>query len=73
MADKNETPSSRKAAVESLKLLLRLAFLVGIPSILAELAKSKPEWGGAIGVILLVIDKYIHTNPDIKLNGLSPV
>ena len=71
--DKNDTSNSRKAAVESLKLILRLSLLVGVPAILGELAKSKPEWGGAIGVILLVIDKYIHENPSIKSNGISPV
>lgn len=73
MADKNETTNSRKAAVEALKLLFRISLLVGIPAILAELAKSKPEWGGLIGVILLVIDKYIHENPSIQANGISPV
>lgn len=73
MADKNETANSRKAAVEAVKLIFRLALLVGVPAILGELAKSRPEWGGAIGVILLVIDKYLHENDDIQINGLSPV
>lgn len=65
MAKKNPT-------LETVKFVTRIAVLVGVPAVLAELAVQKPEWGGWIGVALAVWDKYRHENPNTPAKGLLP-
>lgn len=57
---------------ETTKFVARTSLLVGVPAVVAELAKSKPEWGVWLGIVALVVDKLVHENKDVKLNGLLP-
>ena len=61
-----------KSAWETTKFVARTAVLVGVPAVLAELIKSKPEWGVWLGIVALIVDKLIHENKDIKANGVLP-
>lgn len=64
MAKKNPT-------LETLKFVTRTAVLVGVPAVLAELAVQKPQWGFWLGLVGMIVDKYIHNSP-VKAKGLLP-
>lgn len=62
----------QKAFIETFKFIFRTVVLVGVPSVVAELVKQKPEWGAYVGLVLVAIDKYIHKLPN-EWRGLFPV
>ena len=62
----------QKSAWETTKFVIRTTLLVGVPAVLAELIKSKPEWGVWLGIVALIVDKLLHENKDVKVNGLLP-
>jgi hypothetical protein len=49
--------AKKRSLQETVKFVLRVALLVGVPAILGQLAVDKPEWGAWIGVALTVLDK----------------
>jgi hypothetical protein len=57
---------------ETAKFVARTVFLVGVPAVIAQLVKEKPEWGAWLGIAALVVDKLIHENKNVKANGLLP-
>lgn len=59
------------AVVETVKFVLRMAVLVGIPATLAAVVAAKPQAGVAIGFVLALVDKYIHKLPN-EYRGLLP-
>lgn len=61
-----------KSIIETVKFVLRTVLLVGVPAVLTQLAKDKPEWGAWLGIALLVVDKLFHENKNTKINGLLP-
>jgi hypothetical protein len=60
-----------KAVWETIKFILRVSILVGVPAVLSALVEQKPEWGVIIGLVLTVIDKLIHELP-VRFKGLLP-
>jgi len=61
----------KSAIWEAVKFLLREIVLVGLPSALSQLAIAKPEYGVVIGIVLAVIDKFIHNAP-VSAKGILP-
>ena len=61
----------KKSFIETSKFVLRIVILVGVPAILAEVVKEKPEYGVYVGIVLAIIDKYIHHLPN-EYKGLLP-
>jgi hypothetical protein len=62
---------TKSAVWEGVKFVLRLVVLVGIPTVLAEVIKQKPQWGVYIGIVLAFVDKVIHKLPN-EYRGLVP-
>lgn len=69
MAKKKEP--IKVALKEVVKFMVRVVVLVGIPTVLAEVVKQKPEWGVYVGGALVVVDKAIHELPN-EYRGLLP-
>lgn len=63
---------TKQSLWETSKFIARTALLVGVPAVVAELAKSKPEWGVWLGIVALVVDKLIHEDKSTKAKGLLP-
>lgn len=59
------------AVKEVVKFVVRVVVLVGIPTVLAEVVKQKPEWGVYVGAVLVLVDKTIHELPN-EYRGLLP-
>lgn len=59
------------ALKETIKFVLRTIVLVGVPSVLAQVIKDKPQYGVPIGFVLMAVDKYIHKLPN-EYVGLLP-
>jgi hypothetical protein len=60
-----------KAIKETIKFIVRLIVLFGIPAMIAAAIDAKPEYAIVIGTILAAIDKYIHKLPN-EYKGLLP-
>lgn len=69
MSKKKE--AKKNPVVEIAKFVVRVVVLVGIPTVLAEVVKQKPEWGVYVGAVLVLIDKTIHELPN-EYRGLLP-
>lgn len=69
MAKKKEPV--KVAAKEVVKFVVRVVVLVGVPTVLAEVVKQKPEWGVYVGAVLVLVDKTIHELPN-EYRGLLP-
>lgn len=69
----------RKAVLESIKEVLRLAFFAAVAAAVAwvttKLSTLDPSstWVIVGTVVLRLVDKYIHVSPNTKLTGISPV
>ena len=59
------------AVVESVKFVLRMAVLVGVPATLSAVVATNPKWGVGIGFVLALVDKYVHKLPN-QYRGLLP-
>lgn len=59
-----------RALFESVKFLVRILTLYGVPGALAIVNVISPEWAAVIGTILTFVDKFIHSNKKIPLKGL---
>lgn len=66
---------NKKALLETGKFILRLVILIGVPQLIAWLTNAGGDWlivANAISLLLPIADKFIHTNDNIKLNGVLP-
>lgn len=69
---KSKSHKARKEAVrEVVKFVVRTVVLVGVPTVLTQIVKEKPEWGVYIGAVLVVVDKAVHELPN-EYKGLLP-
>lgn len=63
-------------AYETLKFVLRLALLIGVPLLISQSADFTGVWKTlfeiALPILLPIIDKYIHQDPNIPAKGLLP-
>lgn len=59
------------ALFQTVKFVLRTVVLVGVPAVLSALVASNPNWGLVVGLMLSVVDKYIHHLPN-EYRGLLP-
>lgn len=70
---------NKEAIIEAAKEAFRLALFAAVAAIVAyvsqlvEAGDPASLWVLVGTAILRIVDKYIHEDPDIKLNGLSPV
>lgn len=60
-----------KALVETVKFVGRTVVLVGVPAVVSQVIKDKPQYGVPIGFALMAVDKYIHKLPNEYI-GLLP-
>lgn len=63
---------NKKALSETIKFVIRTTFLVGVPTVLAQVIKERPQYGAPLGFALLAVDKYIHKLPN-EYRGLFPL
>jgi hypothetical protein len=66
----------KQGIINTLKFILRVALLVGIPILISK-ANSftgdvKLVFDAVLPVALPIIDKYIHEDPRIPIKGLLP-
>lgn len=62
---------NKKALVETVKFVARTVVLVGVPSVLSQVIKDRPQYGVPIGFVLMAVDKYVHKLPN-EYVGLVP-
>lgn len=62
---------NKVAIRETAKFVARTIILVGLPATLSAIVAEKPQWGTAIGFVLVAVDKYIHKLPN-EWRGLLP-
>lgn len=62
---------NKVAIRETAKFIVRTVLLVGLPAVLSAVVAEKPEWGTAIGFVLVAIDKYVHKLPN-SWTGIVP-
>lgn len=67
----NKKNSVQQSVKEVVKFVVRVTVLVGVPTVLAEVVKQKPEWGVYVGLLLTVVDKTVHELPN-EYRGLLP-
>lgn len=64
------------AVIEGLKQFARVVLAATLPIIIAGLSKGSIDINGviiaAVMATLMGVDKWVHENPNIKANGLSP-
>ena len=64
----------KKSLIETLKFVIRLIILVGIPQLILWLTKAGGDWvtvANALSILLPIADKWVHVSP-LKANGLVP-
>ena len=66
-----------KDIFESVKLMARLAIFAALAAIVASLSESvtrlpQDSVTVILGFVLAGLDKWVHVNKDIKMNGLTP-
>ena len=66
-----------KDIFESVKLMARLAVFAGVSALVASLSESvtrlpQDSVTVILGFVLAGLDKWVHVNKDIKMNGLTP-
>jgi len=61
---------------ETVKFILRLALLAGLPLLIAEGAELTGNWktvfDTVLPILLPILDKFIHENKNISANGIVP-
>lgn len=67
---------SKKPLFETVKFVVRLALLVGLPIVVANLAKLEGDWAVVVGqilpVVLPILDKWVHEDSRIPFKGVAP-
>lgn len=66
---------TKSAAWETLKFLVRIVILIGLPQLVAYLTNAGGDWvivANAVSVLLPVIDKWVHEDSRIPAKGLLP-
>ncbi len=70
---------AKQATVDTAKELFRVVLFAGVSVVVAwgttKLTTLDPTsvWVIVGTVVLRMVDKWVHTNDKVKLNGLSPV
>lgn len=71
----NTSTLQKAARIKALKEAGRL-LLFAVPAILIQVISGNADltatYGGTILVVLKAIDKYLHENPNINVNGIAP-
>lgn len=66
----------KQGIINTLKFILRVALLVGVPILISEskdfTGNLKFVFDAVLPVALPIIDKYIHEDPRIPIKGLLP-
>lgn len=66
----------KKGQWELIKFVGRYVLLIGVPILFKELTNLEGEWGVLFGQIIPVVSPYIdrllHNNEKIPVNGLVP-
>lgn len=64
-----------KTALETLKFVVRLVLLIGIPQLVKYVGGLDGDWTVVLDIISIlapIIDKWIHEDPRIKATGIVP-
>lgn len=68
-----KTTGHFEALVEAAKFAVRVCLLIAIPQVIAIATQNQGVlWADALSAVLPVVDKWLHENDKIKLNGLLP-
>jgi hypothetical protein len=62
---------TKKAAWETLKFLVRIVILIGLPQLVLYLTNAGGNWV-TVADALSVIDKWVHEDSRIPAKGLLP-
>ena len=66
---------TKGAAWETLKFLVRIVILIGLPQLVVYLKNAGGDWvivANAVSVLLPIIDKWVHEDSRIPAKGLLP-